>query len=252
MCNLLAKRALHMLLLAGSVMTFIPSRSPRLDRSDSRPANLERSSEVARQESMLLKSSTGNMSLTLRDLSEETSENRLRKSDAPSSSIRQVSFEERRRSVLAMIRYPWEDLGYNIVFEGARAGCRARTFAAKHRIEVYVKPGEETLLQAYDLAHELGHAFDLKYNDEMRRRRWLELRGIPVSTPWFGCNSCPDYGTPAGDFAETFAFLLLGPGNFYSTLSPQPDPDQIPELSAFCRIQRAFQSSSVMGREEDR
>jgi hypothetical protein len=158
--------------------------------------------------------------------------------------------EARKHAVLELIRYPWEDLGFDIVFFNARTGYRGLTISAQRRIEIYVRSGEGPILQAFDLAHELGHAFDLKYNDEARRREWLALRGIQTSTPWFGCDACPDYGTPAGDFAETFAFLLLGPGDFHSTLSPQPGADQIPRLAAFCRIPRvseALRASAPQG-----
>jgi hypothetical protein len=93
-------------------------------------------------------------------------------------------------------------------------------------------------LTAYDLAHELGHAFDLDNNTPDRRTRWRELRGIDPEAAWFGCNRCPDYNTPAGDFAETFAFLLLGPGNYHSRLAEAPTKDQIRELAAFCGIKR--------------
>ena len=63
------------------------------------------------------------------------------------------------------------------------------------------------------------------------------MRGIKPSAPWFGCDACPDYATPAGDFAETFAFLLLGPGNFHSLIAPLPAIDKVPELAAFCHIE---------------
>jgi len=143
---------------------------------------------------------------------------------------------QRRARVLSMIHFPAEKLGYEIAFVGPRAGYRAMTNADKRRIEVFMRPGESAQLQAYDLAHELGHAFDLVYNNAERRRRWRELRGIALSTPWFGCNGCPDYNTPAGDFAETFALLLLGPDNYQSKMAPAPTPPQMRELAAFCRL----------------
>jgi len=144
--------------------------------------------------------------------------------------------KNRRQAVLNLIHYPWQDLGYSVVFKGSRLGYRAMTLTAHRRIEIYVRPGEVLMNQAFDLAHELGHAFDLKNNDDERRRKWCELRGIKPSAPWFGCDACPDYGTPAGDFAETFAYLLLGPGNFHSMMAPAPGLDQVEKLAEFCRI----------------
>jgi hypothetical protein len=154
--------------------------------------------------------------------------------DAPET----VSQQRRKAEVIAMIRFCRGELGYDVAFLGPRAGYRAMTIANKRRIEIYMRPGDSARLQAYDLAHELGHAFDLEYNNVERRRRWRELRGIPLSTPWFACNRCPDYDTPAGDFAETFAFLLLGPGNYRSTVALAPTREQIPELAAFCQTDK--------------
>ena len=148
-----------------------------------------------------------------------------------------------RKEVLGLIRFPWQKLGYEIVFLGPRPGYRAMTISDRRRIEIYNRPGDSPLLTAYDLAHELGHAFDLDNNTTERRNRWRELRGIDPEEAWFGCNRCPDYNTPAGDFAETFAFLLLGPGNYHSRMALPPTKDQIPALAAFCRIKRSEAST---------
>jgi len=162
-----------------------------------------------------------------------------------------ISEKDRRQSVLALIHYPWQDLGYTVVFMGSRLGYRAMTLTGPHRIEIYTRPGEGPMQQAFDLAHELGHAFDLKYNDEERRRKWLELRGIKPSTPWFGCDACPDYSTPAGDFAETFAYLLLGPGNYHSQMAPAPGKDQIvpPEKRTLAAVQPTMAEKKVKTEE---
>jgi len=142
----------------------------------------------------------------------------------------------RQELVLSLIHYPWKNLGYEIVFLGPRPGYKAMTLSERRRIEVYVRPGDSPKSLAYDVAHELGHAFDLEFNNYERRRQWRKLRGIPSDTPWFGCNRCPDYETPAGDFAETFALLLLGPGNYHSLLAPQPTPEHAAQLAAFCQL----------------
>jgi hypothetical protein len=159
---------------------------------------------------------------------------------------------DRKQAILSLIHYPWEELGFNISFLGSRFGYRAMTLTARRRIEVYLRPGESEEQQAYDLAHELGHAFDLKYNDDARRRKWRELRGIKISAPWFGCDACPDYATPAGDFAETFAFLLLGPGNFHSLIAPLPLIDRVPELAEFCHIEHLSEVLEAQLKKHDR
>ena len=148
---------------------------------------------------------------------------------APSKAVRSSA-------VLKLIHYPWQDLGFDVFFLAPRSGFRAMTISDSRRIEIYLRPGDGPLDAAYDLAHELGHAFDLQFNDDSRRSLWCSLRGIDPKTPWFGCNRCPDFSTPAGDFAETFAYLLLGPGDFHSRLAPPPKVEEIPRLASFCRI----------------
>jgi hypothetical protein len=158
--------------------------------------------------------------------------------DAMAVASPDAASERLRKEVLALIRYPWEKLGYEVAFMGPRPGYRAMTISDKRRIEIYNRPGDSPQVMAYDLAHELGHAYDLDNNTPERRSRWRELRGIDPEAAWFGCNRCPDYNTPAGDFAETFAFLLLGPGNYHSRLALPPTKDQISALAAFCGIKR--------------
>jgi hypothetical protein len=40
---------------------------------------------------------------------------------------------------------------------------------------------------------------------------------------WYGCDGCTDYRSPAGDWAEVFAYWLAGPGDFRSQMGPPPD-----------------------------
>jgi hypothetical protein len=98
---------------------------------------------------------------------------------------------------------------------------------------VYARPQDDVDLLAFDIAHELGHAIDVTYNTAETRRQWMKARGIDPNTPWFGCNRCSDYKTPSGDFAETFALLLVGPKYFRGRIAPAPTPDQIPGLTRF-------------------
>lgn len=177
-----------------------------------------------------------------------TARSRIRKNESPKSisrasvpdippSLRTIQPRETAGSTaLAMIHFPWQDLGFRVSFLGRRPGYRALTLVDKRQIEVYVKSEDPPGALAFDLAHEFGHAFDLRYNDAARKKRWLELRGIDPSTPWYGCNACSDYATPAGDFAETFAYLLLGPGNYHSRMAPAPSPEAVRELAEFCHI----------------
>jgi hypothetical protein len=139
----------------------------------------------------------------------------------------------RNEEALSLIKFPWQQLKYNIVFKAPRPGYRAMTYPKQQKIEVYVRPADDTRLLAYDIAHELGHAIDMTYNTHETRKKWMALRGIDPATPWFGCSRCSDYNTPAGDFAETFALLLFGPENFASRIAPPPTAEQLPLLRPF-------------------
>jgi hypothetical protein len=152
---------------------------------------------------------------------------------AAQASPRPVSSDPRHQAALDYIHFPWRELGFEIVFLSAKRGYRAMTFGKKKRIEIYVRPGDDARMLASDIAHELGHAIDLTYNTSATRDEWKKARGIEASEPWFGCNKCSDYKTPAGDFAETFSFLLMGPPYFNSRIAPRPTPAQIPLLAAF-------------------
>lgn len=140
----------------------------------------------------------------------------------------------RNNAALAMITFPWQQqLEYQIVFMDPQNGYRAMTYPRQHRIEIYARPGDNTTRLAHDIAHELGHAVDVTFNTPELRRKWMELRGIDPSTPWFACNKCSDFTSPAGDFAETFALLQVGKDYFASRIAPKPTDKDIPALIAF-------------------
>ena len=150
-----------------------------------------------------------------------------------SVSVSAETLASRGEAALALIPFSWQQLHYEIAFLPPHRGIRAMIFPDKHRIEVYERPQDDTRRIAYDIAHELGHAIDMTFNTAETRKSWMELRGIDPATPWFGCSGCTDFNTPAGDFAETFAFLLLGPGHFNGRIAPPPATDQITTLRSF-------------------
>lgn len=140
----------------------------------------------------------------------------------------------RNNEALSRITFPWhEELEYQIVFMAPVSGYRAMTYPKQHRIEIYARPGDDSLRLAHDIAHELGHAVDVTYNTPELRRKWMELRGIDPSRSWFACNKCSDFSSPAGDFAETFALLQVGNDYFASRIAPRPTEEDIPSLIAF-------------------
>ena len=134
--------------------------------------------------------------------------------------------QRRAVEVLGMISYPWELLRYDVVFDHARAGIRARTIFSERRIEVYARQSDTAADTAFDLAHELGHAFDWELGSGWGRSTWLRARRVDVRRPWYGCNACDDLATPAGDFAESFAAWQVAGGRFGSRLGPPPDEAQ--------------------------
>jgi hypothetical protein len=133
-------------------------------------------------------------------------------------------------AALAQISYPWQELGYQIAFLGPRPDLMGQTIFDAHRIEIYLRNGESQLMVAHVIAHEIGHAADVAYNTSERRQQWLKLRGASTSQPWFGCGSCDDFSSPAGDYAETFSFWQVGPNADFSHLAPPPSPDQLKQL----------------------
>lgn len=142
-----------------------------------------------------------------------------------------MTAEERGRAALAKISYPWQQLGYDVVFMGPRSGVRAMIRGQERRIEVYIRPGDSIDLIAFDIAHEIGHAVDFTNGTVERQARWRELRGIAADTPWYGCSGCPDLATPAGDFAEVFAYWQTGnAAPFASRMAGLPSQAQLAEL----------------------
>jgi hypothetical protein len=136
---------------------------------------------------------------------------------------------DRVSAALGRISYPWQQLGYRIVFLGPQPGLWGRTSQRSlSTIEIYVRPDESVDMLAHVIAHEIGHAVDLVYGNDQRRSLWLELRGISPR-PWFTCSMCQDFTTPAGDFAEVFAYWQLGDFS-RSQLAPPPTPAQLSQL----------------------
>lgn len=120
---------------------------------------------------------------------------------------------ERGAGALAAIDYPWQGRlqGWTIEFHPGEAGPRGLTFTSQQRIEVYVREGDSRFDLTRTLAHEIGHAVDLVYNDAAGdRERWLEQRDADLSTRWWPDSGAIDFATGAGDFAECFATWQTG------------------------------------------
>jgi hypothetical protein len=82
------------------------------------------------------------------------------------------------------------------------------------------------------MAHEMGHAYDAAHMTESSRAAYKAMRGIPSSTPWFGCSYCTDFATPAGDFAETYSQWQRGSADSRTKIAPMPGPAALARLGA--------------------
>ncbi|MCW2614538.1 MAG: Peptidase superfamily [Frankiales bacterium] len=107
------------------------------------------------------------------------------------------------------------------------------TYLDDKRIAMYVRPcGSQSVeLLRHVMAHELGHAHDTELMSAADRRAWLAARGIPASTPWYGCSGCTDFATPAGDFAEVYAQWARGASTNRSQLAGDVGRAQLAALA---------------------
>ena len=162
---------------------------------------------------------------TSRSRGDAGSVRRVRAADVP------PGVEARGRAALAAIGFPWQRLGYDVVFTGARADRLATTNRVTRTITVHVRPGQSRFSLRVTLAHEIGHALDFVHGTEERRRLYREIRGLDPRRAWFPCSGCEDYDSPAGDWAEVFAYAVVGPGDFRSRLAAAPDRAQLQSLA---------------------
>lgn len=129
---------------------------------------------------------------------------------------------------LARIRLDWRAAlpGWQLRFLPARAGVRGATYPDRRVIEIYVRSGDTDAGLAHVIAHELGHAVDVSRLDAADRAAWKSARGIDVRASWFPAGSAtPDFATPAGDWAESFARWQTDVG-WFSKVGPPPDASQ--------------------------
>jgi hypothetical protein len=120
-----------------------------------------------------------------------------------------------------------------VEFAPGRTGYLGLTHLAERRIEIFVRScdAESDELLRHVIAHELGHGFDTAHLDAATRRAWQAARGIPLSTPWYGCSGCTDFATPAGDFAEVYAQWARGATTNRSELAGDVPPAELARLA---------------------
>ena len=155
---------------------------------------------------------------------------------APAASVCAGSGWQQRRgqAALASLRGGAGRAGYAVVFAPARSGYLGLTHLDAQRIELFVRTCDKqsTDLLRHVMAHELGHAHDTELISTVERAEWLRVRGIPASTPWYGCSGCTDFATPAGDFAEVYAQWARGASTNRSQLAGDVPAAQLVALAS--------------------
>jgi hypothetical protein len=141
----------------------------------------------------------------------------------PRPAVRVETPTQRGTRILGSLHYDWQRLGYRIVFLAEKHGYLGLTDEGTHTITIWVRTRETDLVLSHTIAHEIGHALDFSQGNLAKHKSYLLLRGLSATTPWRGCDGCTDYATPAGDWAEVFAYWLAGPGDYRSKMGPPPD-----------------------------
>jgi hypothetical protein len=131
----------------------------------------------------------------------------------------------------AALHYDVTLLGYTVVFQPGVGGLLGLTDAGSRTITVYVRTRMSDVVLSHTIAHEIGHALDFTRGTALTHARYLATRRLGGTLAWFGCGSCTDYATPAGDWAEVFATWLAGPGDFRSQLAGPPSAAELRALT---------------------
>lgn len=142
--------------------------------------------------------------------------------------------QRRGAAALTSLRRPADAALFDLSFEPGRAGVIGLATVHERRLQVFVRPCSELSdrLLRHVVAHELGHLVDgARLTDDLRSQ-WLAVRGLDPATPWYGCNTCTDFGTPAGDFAEVYAQWQTGASTNRSELSGSPARSELEALAA--------------------
>jgi hypothetical protein len=124
--------------------------------------------------------------------------------------------------------------GVTLTFLPGGGALKGMTYYDRHHVDVFVGScsGESDALLRHVVAHEMGHAWDSLHMSDALRADYLSARGIPAGTPWFGCNGCQDFATPAGDFAETYAQWQRGASDSRSMMAAPATSAQLADLGA--------------------
>jgi hypothetical protein len=146
-----------------------------------------------------------------------------------------AGWEQRRgEAALASLRRPGDASRFTVEFKPAHSAYMGMATVHERRMEVFVRScdAQSTELLRHVIGHELGHLVDGARMNDGLRAEYLAMRGIPGDTPWYGCNTCVDFATPAGDFAEVYSQWQRGASSNRSQMAPAPSGGQLQEIAA--------------------
>jgi hypothetical protein len=144
-------------------------------------------------------------------------------------------WEQRRgQAALDSLRRPGDAARFTVEFKPAHPTYQGLATVHERRLEVFVRPCDRVSMSLlrHVVAHEIGHLVDGDRMTDGLRAEYLAVRGIPAGTPWYGCNGCADFATPAGDFAEVYAQWQRGASDNRSQMAPPPSSGQLAEIAA--------------------
>lgn len=132
----------------------------------------------------------------------------------------------RGQRILDRMRLPLP-VGWQVRFEGERPGFLGMADPGERLVEIFLRPSQSDDHALHVLHHEYGHAYDFAWLDDRDRATWAAERGYPAD-PWYPtCEECDDRDSPAGDWAESFAYCHTGQARrFRSELAPLPSDGQ--------------------------
>lgn len=142
--------------------------------------------------------------------------------------------QRRGAAALATLRRPSDAAAFAISYEPARPDVIGLATLGARRLQVFVRPCDQLsdVLLRHVVAHEMGHLVDATSMTPALRAQWLQERGIPAGTAWYGCSGCTDFATPAGDFAEVYAQWQAAERGNRSQLAPAPSAAQLAAIAA--------------------
>jgi hypothetical protein len=142
--------------------------------------------------------------------------------------------QKRGLRALSTLKDTGQRSGVTVSFKASKSGFLGLTYPTRRHVDVFVRScsAETAALLRHVVSHEMGHAYDAAHMSAAMRESYKAMRGIPASTPWFGCSYCTDFNTPAGDFAETYSQWQRSSADSRTQIAPMPDAGQLAKIAA--------------------